>query len=175
MNSEVLVITGPESSGKTTLANQLAGYCQIPLAQEIAREYLANKPTYLQQDLLEIARQQQKTELALLAISPERIVCDTDLLVIIIWSEVKYGSCDPWIVTRFEKTIQEKLIRRKYFLCDYNIPWQDDPLRENPHNRAELFDLYLKKLNHYELNFQIVRGGPQQRLNQVVSSLGDSE
>jgi nicotinamide riboside kinase len=170
MSTEILVITGPESSGKTTLATQLANYWKTPLVTEASRDYLKEKDSYQQHDLLEIAKQQHKQELTVLSHLPERIICDTDLLVIMIWSEVKYGYCDSWIYSTFENNIKKNNFCRHYYLCDSNIPWQADPRRENPHNRDELFDLYLKKLKEYELDYKIVKGEPRQRLQQVLDS-----
>jgi nicotinamide riboside kinase len=168
MSTEILVITGPESSGKTTLATQLANYWKTPLVTEASRDYLKEKDSYQQHDLLEIAKQQHKQEQTVLSYLPEKIICDTDLLVIMIWSEVRYGHCDSWIYSTFENSIKKNSFCRHYYLCDSNIPWQADPLRENPHNRDELFDLYLQKLKKYELDYKIVKGEPQQRLQQVL-------
>jgi|TARA_B110000914_G_scaffold157183_1_gene138221 nicotinamide riboside kinase len=170
MSTEILVITGPESSGKTTLAAQLADYWKTPIVAEASRDYLKGQDSYQQRDLLEIAKQQHKQEQTVLSLLPERIICDTDLLVIMIWSEVKYGHCDPWICNTFENSIKKKNSCRHYYLCDSNIPWQADPLRENPHNRDELFDLYLQKLKEYELDYRIVKGEPQERLQLVLDS-----
>ncbi|MFT5937302.1 MAG: nicotinamide riboside kinase [Pseudohongiellaceae bacterium] len=170
MNTQILVITGPESSGKTTLASQLSNHWRIPLVPEASRDYLKGRSSYQQCDLLEIAKQQYKKEQALLSNSPKRIICDTDLLVIIIWSEVKYGHCDPWIYTAFERSVKHKASSRIYYLCDYQIPWQADPLRENPNNRDELFKLYVQKLEQYKLDFKIVKGEPQIRLQQVLDN-----
>lgn len=170
MRTEILVITGPESSGKTTLANQLSDYWKTPLVAEVARAYLNEKNSYQQHDLLEIAKQQHKQEQVLLSRSPEKIVCDTDLLVIMIWSEVKYGRCDPWIYTTFENSIKQKTANRTYYLCDYQIPWQADPLRENPDNRNELFNLHLHKLKEYELDYRVVKGEQNVRLQEVIEN-----
>ena len=84
MSTEIIVMTGPESSGKTTLATQLSDCWNVPLVPEIARDYLREKDSYQQHDLLEVAKQQHQQEQALLSHSPEKIVCDTDLLVIMI-------------------------------------------------------------------------------------------
>ena len=168
MSTEIIVVTGPESSGKTTLANQLANSWNTHLVPEIARDYLDGKDSYQQQDLLEIAKLQHRQEQALLSRFPERIICDTDLLVIMIWSEVKYGHCDPWIYSTFENSINQSTSSRYYYLCDSSIPWQADPLRENPYNRDEIFDLYLKKIGDYDLDHSIVKGDPQERLEQVL-------
>ena len=168
MSTEIIVITGPESSGKTTLAGQLSNSWKTSLVPEIARDYLKEKIYYHKSDLLKIAKQQHRKEQALLSQSPEKLVCDTDLLVIMIWSEVKYGHCDQWICKTFENCFNQKLFTRHYILCDPKIPWQPDRHRENPHNRDELFTIYLKKLADYKLNYSIVKGEPHERLRQAV-------
>ena len=102
---------------------------------------------------------------------PEKLICDTDLLVMIVWSEVKYGRCDQWIYDTFEKCLKQEAFTRHYYLCDSEIPWQADDLRENPDNRNELFKLYLQKLREYGLDYNVVKGGRQERVEQVLNSL----
>ena len=168
MIKEIVVVTGPESCGKTTLARQLADRWEAPLVNEAARDYLKNKDSYQESDLLKIAKLQNATEQEKTVLSTDKLVCDTDLLVILIWSEVKYGKCDPWIRETFENCFNKKTLTRYYILCDPKIPWQQDRLRENPHNRDELFDMYIKKLTDYKLNYSVVSGRPQERLRQTL-------
>ena len=168
MIKEVVVVTGPESCGKTTLAKQLADRLEAPLVNEAAREYLQNKDSYQESDLLEIAKLQNAMEQKKIVLSAEKLVCDTDLLVILIWSEFKYGSCDPWIRETLENYYNQKSFNRHYILCDPKIPWQKDRLRENPYNRDELFDMYIKKLTDYKLNYSVASGRPQERLQQTL-------
>jgi len=170
MSTNIIVITGPESSGKTTLATQLSAYWKVPLVKEVARDYLKAIHSYQQHDLLEIAKKQHKQEQSFLSHGSEKIVCDTDLLVIMIWSEVKYGSCDPWIYNTFENSIEQKTSSRYYYLCDSNIPWEADQLRENPNNRHELFNLYVQKIKQYGLEHMIVTGEPLERLQKTLNN-----
>jgi nicotinamide riboside kinase len=170
MTTEIIVLTGPESCGKSTLSEALARYWQAPLVPEAARHYLEQDPSYTESDLLTIARLQQQLEADALTGAPARLVCDTDLLVIMIWSEVKYGRCDPWITETFEANQQMESVRRRYCLCDYHMPWQSDPLRENPDNRHELFTLYQEKLDSYKLHYVIAKGNPQERLQQTLKN-----
>ena len=165
---EIVVVTGPECCGKTTLAKQLADRLEAPLVNEAARDYLQNKDSYQKSDLLKIAKLQNAMEQEKAVLSADKLVCDTDLLVILIWSEGKYGRCDPWIREAFENCFNEKSLTRHYILCAPNIPWQKDRLRENPHNRDELFDMYKKKLTDYKLDYSVVSGGPQERLRQTL-------
>ena len=107
-----IVLTGPESCGKTTLARQLATHFQIPLVEEFVREFFEKKetPQYQKADLKEIAIGQLEAEnKAIQALyqqmgtikrlkTPLLVLCDTDVLTIKIWSEEKYKHCDDWII-----------------------------------------------------------------------------
>lgn len=163
-----LVTTGPESSGKTTLARQLAASLAAPLIEEASRDYLnwfyQRYPgaAYSESDLLAIAQLQYQREQHALQQKPSAIVCDTDLLVIIIWSEVKYGRVDRWIVDTFLASLQQT--PRLYLLCDPEIPWQFDPLREHPAERGMLFERYSAKLRQYGCEHLHVRGDEAIRL-----------
>ena len=110
MIKEIVVLTGPESCGKTTLARQLADRWEAPLVNEAARDYLKNKDSYQESDLLKIAKLQNAMEQEKAVLSADKLVCDTDLLVILIWSEVKYGRCDSWIRETFENCFNKKTL-----------------------------------------------------------------
>jgi len=149
-----VAITGPESTGKTELAVWLANAYQTLWVPEYAREYLEiNGPDYLLEDVVAIARGQMTRENAATKNARKILFCDTDLLVTKIWCEVVFGTCPGWIEQQF-------LAHRYdlYLLCSPDIPWEPDPLRENPDNRKELFELYLKTLKDYKLPFQVVKG-----------------
>ena len=110
--TQVFILTGPESCGKTTLATALAGYWSAPLVEEQARSYLLEKGRdnpdfhYQEEDLLRIAERQLEAENHALEQHPARLICDTDLLVLMVWSEVKYGKCEPWIQKQFEHSLR---------------------------------------------------------------------
>ena len=148
MNSHKIIITGPESSGKTTLCNALSKHFNLPFSKEYAREYLNTlKRDYNPDDLLKIAKGQLQTENGLQLL-------DTDLITIKIWSEYKYGRCDKWILDQIEKQKTEK---RFYLLCSPDIPWQADKQRENPNDREELFEIYKQELNDLGHKYFIVK------------------
>ncbi len=149
-----VAITGPESTGKTELAEWLSNAYQTLWVPEYAREYLEiNGPDYLMEDVVAIAHGQLSREDAVAKNARKVLFCDTDLLVTKIWCEVVFGTCPEWIEQRF-------LAHRYdlYLLCYPDIPWEPDPLRENPDNREELFELYLKTLKDYKLPFHVVKG-----------------
>ncbi len=167
-------MVGPESSGKSTLASALSSYWSAPLVNEYAREYLSEKQKnnpdfqYEQSDLLVIAKEQFEAEKKALAKQADPIVVDTDLLVIIIWSEIKFGQCEKWIVDTFEESLA--LTDRHYILCDWQIPWEPDPLREHPEERQKLYRLYQEKMNQYGILYTAVTGSPLQRFKQVYAA-----
>jgi len=143
-----IIVTGPESSGKTTLCKALSKHFNLPFSKEYAREYLdALKRDYNPDDLLKIAKGQLQTENGLQLL-------DTDLITIKIWSEYKYGRCDKWILDQIEKQKTEK---RFYLLCSPDIPWQADKQRENPNDREELFEIYKQELNDLGHKYFIVK------------------
>ena len=149
MNSHKIIITGPESSGKTTLCKALSKHFNILFAKEFARSYIDNLDTvYSIDDLLCIAKSQLKSEL-------KCQLLDTDLITIKIWSEYKYGRCDKWILDQIEKQKTEK---RFYLLCKPDIAWQEDKQRENPNDREELFKIYKQELDDLEHTYFIVDG-----------------
>lgn len=151
-----IVATGPESSGKTTLVNQLKGYQGFDVVEEYSRIYLQECPDYIQKDLLEIA----KGQLALFNKSnSELILSDTDLLTIKIWSEVKYGHVDESILTLFNANLADA-----YLLFRPDIPWEEDPLRESPNDRDELFEIYLKEIQNLDVPFVIIEGDRDTRI-----------
>jgi NadR type nicotinamide-nucleotide adenylyltransferase len=163
-----IAITGPESTGKSVLAEQLAAHFQTTWVPEYAREYLEilAKP-YQEKDILNIARGQLSSEESKLDHARDFLFCDTEFLVTKIWSEVKYGRCDPWILEMVE-THRYDL----YLLCDIDLPWQEDPLREHPHRRRYLFDLYLNELQSRKYPFAVVRGTGPSRLENALEIIG---
>lgn len=172
--TRLLVTTGAESSGKTTLARNLSAALGAPLVHEASRDYLnarlADDPLwrYGEPDLLAIAQLQRSREREALSHEPQHLVCDTDLLVIVLWSEVRYGRCAPALRQLFDDSLTEH--PRHYLLCVPDIPWEPDPLRENPHDRNYLHALYADRLAALDLSWLQVEGDPATRLERVLTT-----
>ena len=149
-----VAVTGPESTGKSELASQLAMHYQTLWVPEVARDYLDDlERSYIFEDIVKIAKAQYELENSLARQARKILFCDTDLLVTKIWSTYKFGKCDPWI--------EEKVISHRYdlyLLCNIDLPWVEDPLREHPSQREELFGLYLEELRRLNVTFAIVSG-----------------
>ena len=161
-----IIVTGPESSGKTTLCKALSEHYNLPFTKEFAREYLTDLgKNYLQEDLLEIAKGQLGNE-QLITNNQQISLHDTDLITLKIWSDYKYGNCNNWILEQIEK---QKVENRFYLLCKPDLKWNYDPLRENPTDRNELLEIYKQELENLGHKFLIIKG--EDRNEQAIEIL----
>ncbi len=162
-----LAIVGPECTGKTTLAEELSQHWNEPYVPEYAREYLEDLGrNYNHDDILEIAKGQLEREYAIAEKADHFLICDTNTLVTKIWAEVRFGRAQNWIERQFlEKPYQ------LYILCGHDIPWEEDPLRENEDDREELYDLYKKALVKAGKRFVEVNGTVEERKEKVLKTL----
>src|SRR5882762_1033946 len=149
-----IVVIGPESTGKSTLCEKLATHYQTTWVEEYAREYLLKNGTeYSFENLLDVAKGQLKGEELVVqgtkyADSPHSVLktqnskplfIDTDMYVMKVWCEFVFGKCHHWILNR--------IVARKYdlyLLCNTDLPWMADELREYPDvvTRQRLYTIY---------------------------------
>ena len=163
-----LILIGPESTGKTTLSIYLAKLYNFDLITEYSRIYLSKTSnSYSYEDLKIIAIQQNQIEKDN---SSEKIIMDTDLLTIKIWSEFKYGSCDPEI----EKIISSYDRKKRYYLLlKDDIKWEYDPLRESKNDRSEIFSLHKNLLEKKGFDYSIISGIGINRINNAIKIVED--
>jgi nicotinamide riboside kinase len=151
-NTLRLAFTGPESSGKTTMAKWCAQEFSLTCIDEFARVYLANQSSYIQKDLDFMAQEQ-------VAQWPTKgFVADTEMHVFEVWSKFKYAEVSP-IISQLLNTQHFD----HYFLCAPDIPWEADPLRENPHDRLQLFEMYQNVLEENKRRYTILAGSLENR------------
>ncbi|HNS17426.1 MAG TPA: ATP-binding protein [Bacteroidales bacterium] len=157
-------ITGPESTGKSMLAQQLAGRYHTAYVPEAARSYLASLGrSYSYDDLLLIAREQYRLEQEMARKANRYLFCDTDFIVLKIWSIDKFQRCDPWI--------QEMVLHHRYdlyLLMDTDLSWEPDPQREDPDRREFLFSLYQAELDKLGVDYYIISGMQEERVRNAV-------
>lgn len=158
----VLCVTGAECTGKSTLAAQLADWLGVPLVPEVARDYLAGRRSYTAADVLAIADAQTAAEAAALEQGSQVVVADTDLTVIQVWWEEKYGALDPWLGDALAARSA-----RRYLLPRPDIPWEFDPLRESPLDRPRLHERYRALLSAGAFPFAEVSGLGRLRLQRA--------
>ncbi|GMN09793.1 DUF4301 family protein [Croceitalea sp. MTPC9] len=167
-----VVLFGPESTGKTTLAKQLAAHYKTAWVPEYARAYLQDKwnreqKTCEPHDLLPIAKGQIKLENKLTKTANKILFCDTDLLETKVYSEAYYiGACDPML----EKHALHNTYQL-YFLTNIDTTWEADDLRDKPNEREEMFEYFHDTLKRYQRNFIILSGNKEERFKTAVEQI----
>ncbi|MFT5778098.1 MAG: NadR type nicotinamide-nucleotide adenylyltransferase [Crocinitomicaceae bacterium] len=159
-----IALTGPESSGKTTLSEALTSELKGILVPEFARAYLSKiNHEYRQEDLNKIAHGHLESFLNL---DNSVQIIDTDFIVLKIWSDEKYGTSSAYI---------EELVGKNHFdlhiLCSPDIPWEEDPLRENPLDRDRLFKRYQEELIASKKTFITVSGPLEERVQKSKEAI----
>ncbi len=161
-----IVLTGPESSGKTTLAAQLAGHFGTVWVPEFARQYLdgLGRP-YTADDLLEIAKGQMALEDEMAGSATNGLLfLDTSLEVLKIWSEFRFGNCHPETLELMQLRLPDH-----YLLCLPDLSWTPDPQRENPEDREVLLDIYRREVISLGVPFSEVGGSSEVRFKNAVN------
>lgn len=159
-----IAITGPESTGKSSLAKSLAEYYKTEYVPEFARDYLQTFGIkYSEGDLLKIAKGQVLIEDKFAEKAKEMLFCDSDLTVIEIWSDEKYDRVHPEIMDLLNRRTYDL-----YLLCDTDLDWEDDPMRENPDDRDRLLNLYRESLEKRSIDYKLISGKGKQRLHNAI-------
>lgn len=171
MQTKRIVITGPESTGKSELTKKLGEHFKMPYINEIARDYIENlNRNYTKNDVIQIAKLQVEEENKLLKQNPEYLFIDTDLIITKIWLIHVYGNYPKWI--------DEKLITTTRFchlLCYYDLEWVYDPVRENSNLREFLFDKYKSQIEQLKIPYKVIKGRDDYRLKSAVEFIGNLE
>lgn len=161
-----IAITGPESTGKSTLSEKLAHHYNTNFVPEYSRSYLENfVGQYTENDVVEIAKEQHNLILEEEKKSSKILIADTEIVVCKIWVEY---------VFKHSNTTIDNLLKKQdfdlYLLCDIDLPWVYDPLRENPDidERKELFEIYRNTLEQMKVPFEIVSGDNDERVNNAI-------
>lgn len=165
-----IVIIGPESTGKSTLCQQLADHYATVWCPEYAREYLLKNGTaYTYEDLDTMARGQ----LALQADIEKKArnglyFIDTDMYVMKVWNEVAFANCPTWIL----KTIAQRHCDL-YLLCNTDLPWTIDALREYPDlaTRQRLFNMYKDIVINSGDPWTIIHGTDEERVKEAIAAV----
>ncbi len=166
-----IVIIGPESTGKSTLCEDLATHFKCDFVKEYARDYLNEfGANYNYEHVLNMALGQAELEASFIKMNADLpfVFIDTNQYVYKVWIEDKFGIVEP---------IVESLIKNNqydyYFLCDIDIPWEYDELREdsNEDDRQRLFNRYKQLLESDGTPFTILTGNEENRLSKAIDVL----
>jgi NadR type nicotinamide-nucleotide adenylyltransferase len=164
-----IALIGPESTSKSTLSEELAKYYHTLWVPEYSRAYLEGlNHKYTQNDVLLIAKEQFRQEGRLLKKASRFIFVDTELILAKVWCEDVFKSCPDWI----NETIQHHPYDL-YLLTYPDIPWQEDPVRENPHRRMFFYDWYERELKQINATYKMITGFGEQRLQNAIRAVED--
>ncbi|MEO9534075.1 MAG: ATP-binding protein [Crocinitomicaceae bacterium] len=165
-----IAITGPECSGKTTLAIALGQEFDISWIPEFSRVYLSKLDrSYKQEDLDVIAQKQQNAIDLIERIGKGKyLITDTEMTVMKIWSQEKYQDVSETITTLWQQQSYDL-----YLLCKPDIPYENDPLRENPDDRDRLYEIYKAELISKGVHFVEIEGLEFQRKAKALKAIED--
>jgi NadR type nicotinamide-nucleotide adenylyltransferase len=177
-----VVVIGPESTGKSSLCEQLANHYNTEWVKEYAREYLLTNGTeYSYDDLLEIAKGQLALENVAIELVENKtsnisasnstsqiILLDTNMYVLKVWCEFVFEKCHPWILNQIVENSYDL-----YLLCDVDLPWVKDELREYPdlEIREKLYHNYKDLLVNQSTPWVNISGNYQQRLENAINAI----
>lgn len=165
------MVIGPESTGKSTLCEQLAQHYDTIWCPEFAREYLlANGMDYTYNDLLNIAKGQLSLEYehTMMVHHTKPLFIDTDMYVMKVWCEFVFGKCHRFILDR--------IVERKYdlyLLCNIDLPWVEEELREYPDlaPRQQLYKMYKDILINQPVPWTEICGTDEGRLSTAIKAV----
>ena len=152
-----IAVYGPESTGKTELAEKLAAHFGAPLVAEYAREFWDRHGAITLGDIPGIAREQWRREDEAAAKGSKLIICDTEALTTVLWSDLLYGTCPDDIRRAAEKRTKNYAL---YLLLDIDIPFAPDPQRcfPDPADREKAMRVWRGALERRNLPFVEIRG-----------------
>ncbi len=167
-----VVLFGPESSGKTTLAKLLALHYKTQWVPEYMRAYLQdkwdkNQEVCTREDLMPIAKGQLLLENDKAATANQYLFCDTNLDELVVYSKFYYdGFCPEQIINAASQS------KYSLFLLTYiDTPWEKDDLRDRPNDRRLLFSIFESYLKDKKLPYIILKGTNDERLQKAVKAI----
>ena len=167
-----IVLFGPESTGKTTLAKQLAAHYDTLWVPEYMRKYLQEKWNKKRErctktDLLPIAEGQMKAENEASKSANRILFCDTNLLEIKLYSEYYYDGFCPVDIEKYSAENKYDF----YFLTYIDTEWEIDDLRDRPYDREKMFRIFETQLIDYHLQYEILKGTQDHRFEQAIHTI----
>jgi NadR type nicotinamide-nucleotide adenylyltransferase len=164
-----IAIVGPESTGKSTLTKQLAKHYKTQWVAEYARYYCAalTGPCTLQDEINMYHGQVALEESVLAMAEKDFIFCDTTFLTVKIWSDAMMGQTPQVVLEALPKYHYDL-----YLLMDIDLPWEEDPLRDFPNQRAHFMEVWHQELQALAANY-IVVGGKEDRFNNALQVIDD--
>lgn len=168
-----VVLFGPESTGKSTLAKRLADHYHTVFVPEFSRIYAEEKlhfgKTLTVNDVLPIAKGQMQLENTLTPQANKVLICDTDLLETKVYSEAYYNGVCDLVLEKYALQNTYDL----YFLTYIDMPWEADHLRDRPHDREAMFKAFENALTTYNKPYILLKGSIDERFMRAVEHIDE--
>jgi len=163
-----VALLGPESSGKSYLAEKLAAHFHTVFVEEYGRTYCKKFGMDLTElDFAHIAGGQLYREDEMAKKASGILFCDTELMVTQVWSEIYFqGLCQPWIIEASQTRHYDL-----FLLLKPDIPWQNDGLREYEHQRDFMFQRLQQVLEERGYPYVVISGGFEERTRKAVEAV----
>ena len=165
-----IAVYGPESTGKTELATALAAHFGAPLVAEYARERWDQQGVLTLEDMLPVATEQWRREDEAAAQAKRLVVCDTDALTTMLWSDLLYGTTPDELRRGAEKRCKNYAL---YLLLDIDVPFTPDPQRcfPNPDDREKAMRVWRGALDRRHLPYELIQGGWVERERAAIAAI----
>jgi NadR type nicotinamide-nucleotide adenylyltransferase len=162
-----IAIVGPESTGKSTISEQLAKHYNTVWVPEYARGYCAalTEPCTWQ-DEINMFRGQIELEEEMLPLANKIIICDTTFITVKIWSDHMFGESPQEVIDELPKHPYDL-----YLLMNIDLAWQEDPLRDFPHMREHFMEIWHNELRALNANYHLISGTDDERLENAIGTI----
>lgn len=164
-----IAVVGPESTGKSTISEQLADHYQTVWVPEYSREYCSKLTGPCSwEDEINMFRGQLALEEELLPRANKLLICDTTFITVKIWSDYVFGKAPEEVLSELPKRHYDL-----YLLMDIDLPWEDDPLRNFPDLREYFMGVWKEELERLNANYAIINGTQEARKNHAIDTIND--
>lgn len=168
MNKQIkkIAIVGPESTGKSTIAQQLAKHYLTLWVPEYARYYCAalTEPCNLQDEINMYHGQVALEESILSIVEKDLIFCDTTFITVKVWSDEVFGNTPEVVLNALPLHTYDL-----YLLMDIDLPWQEDPLRDFPHKREHFMQVWHQELQNLNAKYVVINGTEERLTNAIAA------
>ncbi|HEY0054154.1 MAG TPA: ATP-binding protein [Pedobacter sp.] len=164
-----IAVVGPESTGKSTISEQLAEHYQTVWVPEYARGYcekLTGPCSW--QDEINMFHGQLALEKALIPKANRLLICDTTFITVKIWCDYNFGKSPQEVLDELPNHPYDF-----YLLMDIDLPWQEDPLRDFPHLREHFMQVWHKELTSLKANYSAISGTGSIRLMNCIDAVNN--
>jgi len=162
-----IAIVGPESTGKSTISEQLANHYQTVWVPEYARGYcekLTAPCTW--EDEINMFRGQLELEEQMAANANRLLICDTTFITVKIWSDHMFGSAPQEVLDKLPQHSYDL-----YLLMNIDLPWEEDPLRDFPDMREHFMEVWHTELRSLNANYSLISGSDVERLQNAIQCI----